>query len=126
MRIDGSPLFADMASMMREAQGPATPTAGGLSLSELGLGSKGISEVQAPLSPAADRFAVMLKSALDNVNGLQQTSSSLQTRFDMGDRSISLSDVMIASQKSSIAFNATIQVRNKLVEAYKEIMNMPV
>jgi flagellar hook-basal body complex protein FliE len=44
----------------------------------------------------------------------------------MGDRSVSLAEVMIASQKSSVAFEATVQVRNKLVESYKEIMNMPV
>ncbi|CSI67451.1 flagellar hook-basal body protein FliE [Vibrio cholerae] len=50
----------------------------------------------------------------------------MQTRFDRGDEGISLSDVMIARNKSSVAFEATIQVRNKLVEAYKELMNMPV
>jgi len=44
----------------------------------------------------------------------------------MGDRSVSISDAMIASQKSSIAFSATVEVRNKFVEAYKEIMSMPV
>jgi flagellar hook-basal body complex protein FliE len=44
----------------------------------------------------------------------------------MGDRSVSLAEAMIASQKSSVAFEATVQVRNKLVESYKEIMNMPV
>ena len=42
------------------------------------------------------------------------------------DRSVSLAEAMIASQKSSVAFEATVQVRNKLVESYKEIMNMPV
>lgn len=39
---------------------------------------------------------------------------------------VSLSDVMIARNKASVAFDATIQVRNKLVDAYKELMNMPV
>ncbi|MFC3912173.1 flagellar hook-basal body complex protein FliE [Pseudaeromonas sharmana] len=71
-------------------------------------------------------FGQLLQSALENVNSLQQDTNSLRTRFDMGDRSISLSDVMIAGQKSSIAFEATVQVRNKVVEAYKTIMNMPV
>ena len=47
-------------------------------------------------------------------------------RFDPGDQDVSLSDVMIARNKSSVAFEATIQVRNKLVEAYKEVMTMPV
>ena len=39
---------------------------------------------------------------------------------------MSLSDVMIARNKSSVAFEATLQVRNKMVDAYKELMNMPV
>jgi flagellar hook-basal body complex protein FliE len=71
-------------------------------------------------------FTDMLKQALSNVNALQKDSSDLKTRFDMGDKSLNLSDVMIAGQKASIAFEATVQVRNKVVEAYKTIMNMPV
>lgn len=71
-------------------------------------------------------FSAMLNQAIDNVNGLQKTSSDLQTRFDRGDEGVSLSDVMIARNKSSVAFEATIQVRNKLIDAYKELMNMPV
>ena len=46
--------------------------------------------------------------------------------FEMGDRSVTLADTMVASAKAGIAFDATVQVRNKFVEAYKEIMNMPV
>ncbi|MDO6705194.1 MULTISPECIES: flagellar hook-basal body complex protein FliE [unclassified Photobacterium] len=71
-------------------------------------------------------FGAALQDAIQNVNGLQKASSDLSTRFDEGDRSVSLSDVMIARNKSSVAFEATVQVRNKLVEAYKELMNMPV
>ncbi len=71
-------------------------------------------------------FGDMLSQAISNVNGLQKSSSDLQMRFDRGDEGISLSDVMIARNKSTVAFEATIQVRNKLVEAYKELMNMPV
>ncbi|MBP8127385.1 MAG: flagellar hook-basal body complex protein FliE [Aeromonadaceae bacterium] len=80
-----------------------------------------------PMNGAVQQdFGQVLKSALENVNSLQADANSLRTRFDMGDRSINLSDVMIAGQKSSIAFEATVQVRNKVVEAYKTIMNMPV
>ncbi|WP_070962812.1 flagellar hook-basal body complex protein FliE [Vibrio sonorensis] len=71
-------------------------------------------------------FGDMLSKAINNVNSLSKTSSDLQMRFDRGDQDVSLSDVMIARNKSSVAFEATIQVRNKLVEAYKELMNMPV
>ncbi len=71
-------------------------------------------------------FGELLSSAIQTVNGIQKTSGELATRFDQGDRSVSLSDVMIARNKSSVAFEATVQTRNKLVEAYKELMNMPV
>lgn len=71
-------------------------------------------------------FGSLLKQAIDNVNDLQADSKTKATAFEMGDRSVSLGDVMIASQKSSIAFEATVQVRNKLMEAYKDVMSMPV
>ncbi len=74
---------------------------------------------------AAD-FSALFAKAINNVNGLQQASSDLAVRFDRGDEGVSLSDVMIARNKSSVAFDATIQVRNKLVDAYKALMNMPV
>lgn len=77
-------------------------------------------------SPGATQFADMLEHALDNVNALQKESRTMQTRFDLGDPSLSFVDVMVAKEKSGIAFEATVQVRNKLLEAYKTIMNMPV
>jgi flagellar hook-basal body complex protein FliE len=77
-------------------------------------------------SPGAGQFADMLGQAIDNVNGLQKESRGMQTRFDMGDPTLSLVDVMVAKEKSGIAFEATVQVRNKLLEAYSTIMNMPV
>lgn len=71
-------------------------------------------------------FESMLKSSLDQVNEAQQQSTRLAQRFAMGDGTVSLSDAMISLQKSSIAFQQTVQVRNKLVAAYQEIMNMGV
>ncbi|EAQ32894.1 MULTISPECIES: flagellar hook-basal body complex protein FliE [Idiomarina] len=71
-------------------------------------------------------FSNLLKMAVDNVNELQQTSGDLKTRMELGDPNVTLEQTMIASQKASIAFEATVQVRNKMVEAYKEIMSMPV
>ncbi len=77
-------------------------------------------------SVAQADFTSMLKSSLDQVNGLQQQANSLRRRFAMGDETVSLSDAMVSMQKAGIAFQQTIQVRNKLVSAYHEIMNMPV
>lgn len=71
-------------------------------------------------------FAAALKASLDQVNDAQKGADALAKRFVSGDDSVSLSDVMINSQKASIAFQATVQVRNKLVSAYHDIMNMQV
>lgn len=71
-------------------------------------------------------FASALKNTLDQVNQAQRNSEALTQRFTMGDDSVNLSDVMINSQKATIAFHATVQVRNKLVSAYQDIMNMSV
>lgn len=71
-------------------------------------------------------FANMLHEAFETVNNLQNDSSNKQTRFDLGDRSMTLSDVMLASQKASISFDATLQVRNKMIEAYKTISQMQI
>lgn len=71
-------------------------------------------------------FANMLHEAFETVNNLQNDSTNKQTRFDLGDRSMTLSDVMLASQKASISFDATLQVRNKMIEAYKTISQMQI
>lgn len=71
-------------------------------------------------------FGNIFRQTIDSVNDLQQQSSQLKTRFELGDPNVSLSEVMIAGQKSSIGFEATLRVRNKLVQAYQDIMNMPI
>ncbi|WOT06249.1 flagellar hook-basal body complex protein FliE [Shewanella youngdeokensis] len=71
-------------------------------------------------------FGQLLSQAVGNVSELQSSAANLATRLDMGDTTVTLSDTVIAREKSSVAFEATVQVRNKLVEAYKEIMSMPV
>ncbi len=71
-------------------------------------------------------FAAVLKSSLDGVAQAQAKSEAMQKAFVMGDSSVSLSDTMIAMQKASINFQTTVQVRNKVVQAYNDIMNMQV
>lgn len=71
-------------------------------------------------------FASVLRSSLDNVSQAQNRASSLQNAFVMGDDKVSLSDTMIAMQKANISLQATVQVRNKVVAAYNDIMNMQV
>jgi flagellar hook-basal body complex protein FliE len=71
-------------------------------------------------------FIEILQNSVNQVNSAQQSSARLAQAFQSGDPNIAISDVMIASQKSSIAFTAMTQVRNRLVSAYQEIMSMQV
>lgn len=73
-----------------------------------------------------NNFKSLLHSALDSVNNAQQHSGELKKSFELGDPNVSLAEVMVAGQKSSIAFEASLRVRNKLVQAYQDIMNMPI
>lgn len=76
--------------------------------------------------PNVPDFQTMFSNAIDGVNNQQMHSSSLAKRFEKGDPQVDLPEVMIAAQKASVSFEAMKEVRNKLVEAYKDIMNMPV
>lgn len=70
-------------------------------------------------------FGSVLTKAIDKVNHYQMESSRAATQIESGDGGVSLVKAMIASQKASVAFQATLQVRNKVVSAYQDIMNMP-
>ncbi len=69
-------------------------------------------------------FADLLKNSIDTVNEAQQQASSLAKAFENGETEVPLAEVMVSLQKASVSFQAMVQVRNKLVEAYKDIMNM--
>ena len=71
-------------------------------------------------------FGDLLQKSIDGVNETQQKAGELTKAFEMGDRNVDLAEVMIAVQKSNVSFQAMVQVRNKLVEAYKDVMNMPI
>lgn len=73
----------------------------------------------------SNSFSTLFKGAIDQVNTLNKTSGELSKAYIAGDPNIDITRVMVASQKSGIASQAMIQVRNKMVESYKEIMNMP-
>lgn len=71
-------------------------------------------------------FGELMTQAIDKVNETQQTSSAMATAYEKGVAGVDITDVMIASQKASVSFQAMVQVRNKLVDAYKDVMNMPI
>ncbi|MFI3138393.1 MAG: flagellar hook-basal body complex protein FliE [Methylococcaceae bacterium] len=78
----------------------------------------------APATGNAD-FSALLKQSIESVNTNKQTAGKLSQAFEIGATDVSLAEVMIASQKADVSFQAMLQVRNKLVEAYKDVMNMP-
>lgn len=71
-------------------------------------------------------FRDLLNKSINAVNETQQNANALRVGFEQGKPDVDLADVMIAVQKSSVSFQAMVEVRNKLVEAYKNVMNMPV
>jgi flagellar hook-basal body complex protein FliE len=85
--------------------------------------------IEAGAKPAVSNdsgdFAAMLKQSIDAVNQTQNTANNLSTAFETGQSDVSLAEVMIASQKAQVSFQAMLQVRNKLVDAYKDVMSMP-
>ena len=106
-QIDINSVLAQMRVMAAQAQShalePAAATQGG-----------------------AGDFKTLMTRALDQVNDTQQTASRLAQGFERGDKDIDIAEVMIAVQKADVSFQAINQVRNRLVTAYQDIMNMPI
>jgi flagellar hook-basal body complex protein FliE len=71
-------------------------------------------------------FAAALKAAVDRVNESQQSALGLAQRFETGRGEVALHEVMLSMQKANIAFQGVVQVRNRLVAAYQDIMNMQI
>lgn len=74
----------------------------------------------------ASNFQQTLSNAIDGVSKAQNDAGALQKAFELGDPRADLARVMVAMQQSSVAFKATVEVRNRLVQAYQDVMNMPI
>lgn len=72
----------------------------------------------------AGGFAKLLESSLGEVSSAQRAASELAQRFEQGAPDVSLADVMVAKEKAGLQFEAVVQVRNRVIQAYQEIMNM--
>jgi len=105
--ISPDTLLAQMRAMAQQAQGKSADSGS--------VAAAGQSE-----------FSELLKQSVDKVNETQADSKRLQEAFQSGDPNVQVSEVMVAMQKSNVSFQAMLQVRNKLVSAYQEIMNMQV
>lgn len=90
-----------------------------------------VTSLQAGFTPAAAApaetggFAAELKRSLDNISGAQTRAYGQAEAFELGKPGIALNDVMVDLQKANVAFQTGLQVRNRLVSAYQEVMNLP-
>ena len=82
----------------------------------------------AQLMPSQDglSFSDALKSSLDRIDGMRKSAQLKGQAYARGDKSVQLNDVMVDLQKGSLALQMGVEVRNKMVSSYKEIMNMQV
>lgn len=110
--IDAQAVLAQMRALTAQARGLEMPQA--VSAGHAVGGA----------SPAVN-FGDVMKNALDFVNNQQVQSRKLSDKFERGDTGVDVAQVMVAIQKASLSFQAATQVRNKLVSAYQDIMNMP-
>lgn len=103
--INADTLLTQMRAMAAQAQGKSTETGSAAGQSD---------------------FSEILKQSVNKVNESQMDAKKLADAFQAGDPGVQVSEVMVALQKSNVSFQAMLQVRNKLVSAYQEIMNMQV
>ena len=121
-RMDVNRLLMEMRAMKAQSQAFG------------GVGSLASRDVPSGLNPTSNaaenvngpKFTELMTKAIDKVNEIQHASSATSKAYVQGDPNVDITDVMVASQKSGIAFDSMLQVRNKMVEAYREVMNMPI
>jgi flagellar hook-basal body complex protein FliE len=87
--------------------------------------ASGISEAPPAAAQPSD-FANLMKNSVDHVASMQNQATALADAYEGGDKSVDLTKVMLEVQKASLAFRAMTEVRNKLVDAYTQVMNMSV
>ena len=102
-------VLAQMRSMQALAQGQSVGA---------GLG--------ATEAASSSQFSNLMTQSIADVNASMQESKAVTAAFESGDPSVSLAEVMITAQKASLQFTGMTEVRNKLLNAYQEVMNMPV
>ena len=114
-RIDSSSLLAMRAAVLQKND--SLQRAAGLGA------TPGVGAVDGKAAPAG--FADMLKGALSQANELQAKSAEVSEAYEKGEVT-DIAAVMLTRQAATVGFEATLQVRNKLLSAYKDIMSMPV
>ncbi len=88
--------------------------------------AQGITPNQPPVQDVNSEFMNLLRDSINKVSETQKQAGQMAERFDMGDKNVDLAEVMVNLQKANVSFQAMTQVRNRLVTAYQEIMNMQI
>lgn len=120
-RVDINRLLGEMRTLKSQTQVFQRPQING----DMGV-NRGLNNLQVDTQNKVPSFGDMMAKAINNVNDVQQKSSAMADAYEKGVAGVDITDVMIASQKASVSFQAMVQVRNKLVEAYKDVMSMPI
>lgn len=88
--------------------------------------ASGIAPESLTISAQPSDFANLMKNSIDHVATMQNQATSLANAYEAGDKSVDITKVMLEVQKAGLAFHAMTEVRNKLVDAYTQVMNMTV
>jgi len=90
------------------------------------MGAQAQVGAQAAAGPAAEKFTQALKSAVLSTDKLQLQAADAAKRFQAADPTMSLEQVMISLNNANVSFQGLVQTRNRLVQAYQDVMNMQV
>ena len=116
---------SNIQSMLQTLRSYQSQAAGGMDGdgNKVGGGLNGLNGSQAPQGPSG--FGDLVRQSVDKVNANQMHASKIASSYERGE-GVPLTDVVLSMQKSSLSFEATLQVRNKVLKAYEDILNMPV
>lgn len=121
-RVDINRLLVEMRTLKNQAQAFQRPQ----DLAARDVAEAGGRPGEVGKSSEVPSFGQMLEQAVNKVNDTQKASADMAKAYELGDPNVDVTDVMVASQKASVSFQSMVQVRNKLIEAYRDVMNMPV
>jgi len=115
---------SNIQSMLQTLRSYQSQAAGGMDSdgNKVGGGLNGLNGSQAPQGPSG--FGDLVRQSVDKVNANQMQASKIASAYERGE-GVPLTDVVLSMQKSSLSFEATLQVRNKVLKAYEDILNMP-
>ncbi len=123
--IDKINSHSNIQSMLQTLRSYQSQAAGGMDGdgNKVGGGLNGLNGSLAPQGPSG--FGDLVRQTVDKVNANQMQATKIASAYERGE-GVPLTDVVLSMQKSSLSFEATLQVRNKVLKAYEDILNMPV